>query len=206
MGTISYRVNTFLLIVLVAIGLTIVGMLATRTVAGPLDPPNPPSPTGRPIDEVGSWSRQLSDLGGCNSPRFKCVLPTSSQPAGEGILDRETGLVWERTVDSGERDWLGAHLHCATSSAGDRQGWRLPSSAELRSLSDTSDNDGVPDLMPFLPGGVPDRRYWTATDYQDNTGDLAHAVDYDNTSSTVGLDKDFLEGAWCVRGPSAGEG
>ncbi len=44
-ASISNRVNTFLLLLLVLMAAAIIAILATRSAAGPLDPPGPPSST-----------------------------------------------------------------------------------------------------------------------------------------------------------------
>ena len=89
-------------------GWLVAGVLALFVVAamtgvvsgGPLDPPGAPAPTQKTLDEIpGSWSRALSATGGCTSERFQCVL------GDVAVLDRETGLVWERVpsaVGTGE--------------------------------------------------------------------------------------------------------
>src|SRR3990172_12675857 len=44
------------------------------------------------------WDKVLDSTNGneegCNSDRFKCIMPTDNDPAGEAVLDMETGLVW----------------------------------------------------------------------------------------------------------------
>ena len=48
-ASISHRLNTFLLVLLVLMAGSIIAILATRAGAGPLDPPAPPAPTNRNI-------------------------------------------------------------------------------------------------------------------------------------------------------------
>ena len=40
------------------------------------------------------------------------------------VLDRETGLVWQRTPSSGTSDWAAARLACRHATTGGRRGWR----------------------------------------------------------------------------------
>jgi len=86
------------------LGLLVVAALSGVIDAGPLDPPGAPAPTGKTLEEIpGSWSRTLpandgspggpfpTPPAGCNSTRFQCVFEN------QAVLDRETGLVWERS-------------------------------------------------------------------------------------------------------------
>src|SRR5262245_52732744 len=91
--------------------------------AGDLNPPGPPGPTMKPLDEVGAWSQTLSP-----EQRFKAVLN------GDGVLDRETGLVWEKNPGTSEYKWADAMGYCTTLLKGGRLGWRPPSIEELGSL------------------------------------------------------------------------
>ncbi len=56
---------------------------------------------------------------------------------GQAILDRETGLVWKRTVASvpaGTASWWAALEACRNDRTGGRGGWHLPSVEEITSL------------------------------------------------------------------------
>jgi hypothetical protein len=70
---------------------------------------------------------------------------------GEAVLDRETGLVWERSPDTTLRDRRNAHAHCIGLAKGARTGWRLPRIQELLSLNDPA----VASPGPTLPVGHP---------------------------------------------------
>jgi hypothetical protein len=128
--------------------------------AGPLDPSAPPGPTMKTLDEI--------------PPTWSLILPTAQRYAvvmnGEAVLDKETGLVWERTGDPIlANDWWEAARLCAHRRRGNRGGWRLPSVAEATSLGihgalETSS------VFDFSCGGVndsecivPGRLYWTST-------------------------------------------
>lgn len=187
---------------LVTLGLAVVASLASVTFGGPLDPPGPIGPSMKSLGDIpGSWSRSLpADNGapgddppaGCNSTRFQCVLPNN-----EGVLDHETGLVWERHVGSaGVFNWQGSQ--CALLTIGSVQGWRLPTMAEINSLAD----DAVSD-PPYIPAGHPfinvhpTDPYWTKTSF-DSSNQFVFSFDggYGYLPVTDGQAR-----AWCVRGP-----
>ncbi|HKA41023.1 MAG TPA: DUF1566 domain-containing protein [Burkholderiales bacterium] len=55
----------------------------------------------------------------------------------EAVLDRETGLVWQRSP-VGHGRWNVASSQCLLAKTGGRVGWRLPTVNELASLLDPS--------------------------------------------------------------------
>jgi hypothetical protein len=136
------------------------------------------------------WDRTIA-----TPKRFK-VLKAFGDAA---VLDQETGLVWEREPGANTHDWAGAIDFCSARTVGARNGWRLPTVSELRSLVPI--NEAVlPDGHPFTAAnGV----YWTSTLYPTDeqlafTGDLASASGPVFNAST-----NSLLSVWCVRGPSA---
>jgi Protein of unknown function (DUF1566) len=141
-----------------ALGLIAVLALARAIEAGPIDPPGPVGSTMRTLDELlPSWDRQLTAAGTdvCNSARFQCVFPDATYTDGAAVLDRETGLVWERVPTETTATWAYAVYYCETSKLGGRWAWRLPTLDELTSLL-LSDGAG-----PFGIG--PDPEFWSAT-------------------------------------------
>jgi hypothetical protein len=68
----------------------------------------------------------------------------------EAVLDRETGLVWERSPTLGFLAWTASSQHCLDQQTGTRGGWRLPTINELASLFDPSAT-----AAPALPSGHP---------------------------------------------------
>ena len=80
----------------------------------------------------------------------------------EAVLDRETGLVWERAPvkNPSGYNWELANRSCMALQLGGRGGWRLPSFTEVRTLV----LDGPPAGHPFdLPGGLDWPAVWTST-------------------------------------------
>ena len=88
-------------------------------------------------------------------PSWDQTLPAStrfivlSNFNSEAVLDRETGLVWQRTPSADIVNWFQALDFCRTFTVGGRAGWRLPSFSELGSLIDAAQ------VNPQLPPGNP---------------------------------------------------
>ena len=173
-------------------------MVSAPALAGSLNPSAPPGPTMKTLDQapakdevIPPWSQTLPV-----SERFKLVL------GGAGVLDKETGLVWEqaptnRTTFFVNQSWDWALYDCMSLEKGERRGWRLPTIQELSSL-----------MVPggTLPSGHPfsdvqsslSSRYWSATaDMRDAA--MAFTIffgggyvfrDYKTSNNNI----------WCVRG------
>jgi len=188
--------NVMYLLVLFGVGLVS---------AGDLEPTAPPGPTMKTLDEIpSSWTRRLdTDNGepdGCNSSRFKCIAETGDN----AVLDMETGLVWQRSLDSETNTYNNAVGHCLASSISGWFGWRAPTTAELTSLMTTGVEPSLPIGHPFL--GVEwsiDTPVWyvATTEYRTNT-DHGYSFAAEFALHLVGqrpMEGDFK--SWCVRGP-----
>jgi len=117
----------------------------------------------------------------------------------EAVLDKETGLVWEKSPQTGGVAWSNARLTCANKAVGGRKGWRLPSLTELASLVDPSvDSPGptLPSDHPFLK--VQSTNYWSASEHAENST-LRLGVGFKD-GMALGLNKAFDQRIWCVRG------
>ncbi len=191
----SSRTTNLLLVVMIAVGIAIVAMLASGAVSGPLDPPGSPASTGKPLNDVlSAWNQFLPADDGptpCNSSRFSCVLNDG------GVLDRETGLIWERNTPVSLESFVVAQLSCIGSTTGSRLGWRLPTLEEMTSLIDP--NAGA---APFLPPGHPfndvslNTTYWTASRSDATTARMVsfeYSIGAQNRA--IGTSR-----YWCVRG------
>ncbi len=138
-----------------------------------------------------SWDTKIDDAG----KRFEVLADFNN----EAVLDKETGLVWERSPDTELSTWFGAFLHCYDREVGGRKGWRLPTVEELTSLVDTTES------FPALPSGHPfsniihdgQAYYWTAT--SDATG-ANDAWDVNLNGGAVSGVSNGADHAWCVRG------
>jgi hypothetical protein len=134
-----------------------------------------------------SWDKRIDGPG-----RFKVLAAFD----GAAVLDKETGLVWERVPVDGIADWANAVADCPYTAIGGRLGWRLPRIEELTSVLGT--NAQPPTGHPFT---LPQGQYWSATTPPTNTGPdgaVAYSVLFGSgvnpASKTVPL------GRWCVRG------
>ena len=69
--------------------LAAVAVIARVAQSGNLEPSAAPGPTFKTLDEIPpTWSQVIEDA----SERFELVMND------EAVLDKETGLVWQRTV------------------------------------------------------------------------------------------------------------
>jgi hypothetical protein len=135
---------------------------------------------------------------------------------GEAVLDRETGLVWERSALGHFRDWYDAARQCRIRKTGGRMGWRLPTVEELTSLIDPESTSGIllPAGHPFeiFNGGFGAPVFWTATtdaEYPERAlvvdlGELAWPGVIGRPVKTLSPDG-YIDG-WCVRGGNGHDG
>ncbi|HYB99178.1 MAG TPA: DUF1566 domain-containing protein [Candidatus Limnocylindrales bacterium] len=125
--------------------------------------------------------------------RFK-VLPAF---AGEAVVDRETGLVWELTWN-GSATFRAALRQCALSTVGGRAGWRLPAVEELTSLVDpTQTAPALPPGHPFASVSI-SNDYWTANEEELDTS-MAVTVSF-NVFGVDSASKTSSRPFVCVRG------
>jgi hypothetical protein len=161
-------------------------------------------------DGYGPWSAAMTFTvaflpiawGYATSPansadRFQLVFD------GFAVLDRETGLVWDRRPDTGGFDYGQALGFCPSKPIAYRLGWRLPTLDELTSLVDTRGN--TPPLSlghPFL-GDITTPYYWTTT--PSAAGSVYGFRFISAQGATASLDKtSSFYRAWCVRGGGGG--
>jgi hypothetical protein len=193
-------------------------------------------PTGRESRDETNVGRSLRvrmalDIGpGWRSDNFSRQLPSHSSAViladaqsnwnNAAVLDRETGLVWQRTPGSpgvGGIIWEGAQDSCFRAGSPtnptppnvppSRLGWRLPSVEELASLIDpTQTNPALPAGHPFQSVQTPTpyaATYWTATTIPPGhigNGGFAYAVNFNTGTIDLAPQFDAILGIWCVRG------
>jgi hypothetical protein len=141
-----------------------------------------------------SWDRVIPN----GATRFSVL----SRMNDEAVLDKETGLVWQRAPSSvSSFDWDSSATLCIGTVIGGRRGWRLPSAWELMTLKDPAQaNPALPPGHPFqdVATGI---IYWTSTAAP---ADAAGALALSFSSGGQGIittSKTNLGLRWCVRGP-----
>jgi hypothetical protein len=139
-------------------------------------------------------------------PAWDQILPVETRFVvltnwgSKAVLDKETGLVWERSPNVIPQTWFGARSICTGRRTGNRIGWRLPSMPELASLVDSNNSHPVlPTSHPFT-GVQTSFPYWSATTNAEFPT-FAWVVNFNN--GVVGnhfFDKTSEIFTWCVRG------
>ncbi len=137
-------------------------------------------------------------------PSWDQTLPSStrfivlSNFNNEAVLDRTTGLVWERSPATTHAAWVTIRFNCANKVVGGQKGWRLPSFPELASLVDPSvTNPSLPVGHPFI--NVLSAFYTSATTDADTPTNVWIVLF--GSGSVISSNK--TDGgliAWCVRG------
>ena len=139
-----------------------------------------------------SWDQTLP-----SSTRFIVLSNFNSQ----AVLDRETGLVWERSPSTTAVPGF-TSLDCTNKTVGNRRGWRLPTIHELTSLIDpTQSGPALPSGNPFQIQNV-SGAYWSATivDEVDGTSPRAWTMSLHNGFAIFALKSTNGLFNWCVRG------
>ncbi len=156
---------------------------------------------GRPANRTPFW-----DITGARwvdhppNARF-AIYHAAGSAAGtdEAVLDKETGLVWERKPDLQPKTWDAAIVYSYTRVVVGRKGWRLPTMEELLSLVDPSRTD------PTLPAGHPflnvqlNGYYWSSTLGLSDLPTYAWGYKFGNADTSNVL-KTASCCAWLVRG------
>jgi hypothetical protein len=103
------------------------------------------------------------------NPRFAIYDAGGNNHMGEEyycddvVLDKETGLVWERCPELSEVPWGSACYKCGELFKGKRAGWRLAALEELQTLFYPAAEDsevGLPRNHPFIGVSI-DQLFWT---------------------------------------------
>jgi Protein of unknown function (DUF1566)/Cohesin domain len=141
-----------------------------------------------------SWDQQLPA-----STRFVIL----SNWSNNAVLDRETGLVWEKVPTSNVSPWVFYLSACFLRSTGGRLGWRMPSIEEFLTLMDPATFKlvaGAPFDLSNPNGNFHDAIFWTTTT---DASTPANAFQADFTGSGAPFEsqpKSNDQRLWCVRG------
>lgn len=148
-----------------------------------------------PYYAMPSWDQQIPA-----ATRFVVL----SNWGGQAVLDRETGLVWDKTPGGTEKTYNPAVNDCNLSRVGGRGGWRLPSIQELGSLIDGTQS------FPNLPAGHPFgvftafSKFWSGTTF-DFGGYNAMVYDLWYGYTLIAQKSASPFRVWCVRGGSGAD-
>jgi hypothetical protein len=169
--------------------------LATALGAGGI---NAQTTANGPYYATPSWDQTMPA-----STRFIVLANFNSQ----AVLDRETGLVWQRSPSQTFVAWTLISAACVSAATGGRYGWRLPTVHEMASLVDPAAT-----TVPPLPAGHPFTNlnpfdtFWTATQQQDTPANAAIVGWFQDPSAPVsfiftsGSRTAAVSRGWCVRG------
>jgi hypothetical protein len=144
-----------------------------------------------PYYATPSWDQKLT------TNRFVVLANWNN----EAVLDRETGLVWERSPATDRVTWFGAIRHCMGRVVGFRKGWRLPSAQELLTLVDPTALAPGSMLVAGHPFVISRLLYWSTTTSLSETSD-GWLVRFDQGVAATEFKGELLT-AWCVRGGQA---
>jgi len=149
-----------------------------------------------PYYAVPSWDQTIACTTAASCPRFVVLSNMNS----DAVLDRETGLVWEKNPSSADILAPQVGTTCAQRTTGDRKGWRPPTLPELQSLLEPSKgNPALPDGHPFTNIQLGFAAYWTTTPDQSTPGFVFGVGFADGTASSLNASIGDAR-LWCVRG------
>lgn len=170
-------------------GLIVLGLVTS--LVGLTDQARAQSTANGPYYATPSWDQTLPA-----ATRFVVL----SNFNNEAVLDRNTGLVWEKSPRSQLASWPFAKDVCLNRITGNQMGWRLPSVTELASLLDPTALTSGPKLQSGHPFDniIESGFYWSATS---DAGDSLSAYGVGLTGLVVNsIPKDTGGHFWCVRG------
>lgn len=110
--------------------------------------------------------------GNYNPQKFTFIAPISNdyvEMSDNSVLDRTTGLIWQKRDDGVMRNHQEASEYCQAMELDERK-WRLPTRAELLSLVDY--NYTAPSINTQFFPDTKSFNYWASTPY---TGTPQHA-------------------------------
>jgi hypothetical protein len=139
-----------------------------------------------------SWNKKLPA-----SERFEILAEFNN----EAVLDKETGLVWEKSPSTNGQSFAWAERTCYDRRIGERKGWHVPTIEQLASLVAGM----YESTSPHIPAGHPfenvqENYYWSSTTVSESSlPNYAWVVDFSNGTVHYWLKTGIIY-AWCVRG------
>lgn len=174
------------------------------------------------VDSLNEQNRQLSEQVRLQTAQHRELPPNQRWELvfeGQAVLDRETGLIWERTVSTYKTTWQ--KEECASKTIGGqrgrggRGGWHLPTLQELLSLAPLTEEAPFINLKLYNLQLIGGEHYWSSTVnsaqepyhkngiYYPGVFNVSFGLSSFNTYShyTMGdQGSDKLHPSWCVRG------
>jgi Protein of unknown function (DUF1566) len=146
-------------VALSACSLWALGVAGCRDAKPVLEPPLDASAASTPASAFQAQNWAIWPM-----PNAAPGLPNAQsfdvQPSGV-VLDRVTGLMWQRKLDDQQLTLVNATQHCADLSLAGFDDWRLPSRLELVSILDTMRVQPAIDAAAFPD--TPSDWFWTST-------------------------------------------
>lgn len=105
---------------------------------------------------------------------------------GDVVLDRATGLTWQRSDDGRTRNWQQALAYCAALKLDGHDDWRLPNIKELQSIVDYSRHAPALDER-YLNMSDAKGWFWSSTTHGDNIR-MADYICFGACTSAQGVD------------------
>ncbi len=133
--------------------------------------------------------------------RFAIYDPgTPEDNEDDVVLDKETGLVWERCPITTTYVWIDAIGIGYKKFLGGRMGWRLPTIEEIASLMVPTSPTKLPTDHPFLNVLTDPPLFWSCTtNLESDVSDLAWIANL-NVGLPAYANKSSALRVWCVRG------
>jgi hypothetical protein len=119
----------------------------------------------------------------------------SYDASGDTVVDKGTGLMWERTVSADNLAWDRAEARCACLATGGYRDWRLPTRIELVSLVDFTRADPAIDGDAFP--STPSDYFWTSSSVFGNADSAWYLYFFDGNTHAAAKDTPYR--ARCVR-------
>jgi hypothetical protein len=121
--------------------------------------------------------------------------PSYDVSSADVVVDRVTGLMWQRTVDPDGYAWDQANGHCACLATGGHHDWRLPTRIELVSIVDFTKGDPAIDGNAFP--SAPSDYFWTSSPVAGSPDAAWYLYFFDGNTHSMG--RDTVYRARCVR-------